>query len=818
MIFKGTEQLITKISKGEIRDLLTDSRNILTPGATLFFAIRTKGGNDGHLFIEELYKKGVRDFVGEYEPEGFPSDANLYLVEDVVETLQAIGSLHKTDAKCRIAITGSYGKTTLKEILFHLMDPDKKVARSPRSYNSQTGVPLSLWEIRPDTDVAIIEVGISKKGEMEKLAPIISPQTVIFTNIGEAHSEGFISEEEKTSEKTLLAKEETVNLIIYPDDDILLKNALTPTLKGKRHISWSYTNPSAELYLQTSNSETPGFKHIVYNFYDKTGCIEVAVDKNWELDNIASALAFLLNEGLTEDTIRQKFSKLYKITTRLNVTEGLNGCSVIHDTCTSDLSSLKPALDFMMRRKMPLQSPVLVLSDIEHPGPIEETTYGEIASIVKRSGIKHFIGVGSNLNKYASLFPEGSMFFKDPKHLLSTLSASDFIDEIILLKGSPKYDLTELRKNLEARNHETVLEVNLDALISNYNYFRSKIPRSTGIIAMIKASGYGAGSYELAKTLQDSGAAMVAVATSDEGVELRRSGITMPILVLNPRSANLRSLFVNNLEPAVYSMQMLEQIITEARKVGTKDYPVHIKLDTGMHRMGFMEKEIPNLATLLTDTDLLKVKTVFSHLATADCIDMDDFTSLQLSRFSHNTSLLASLLGYMPKRHILNSAGILRFPEHHYDFVRLGIGLYGANTLPPEIEKPLATVMTLRSVIICIREIEQPETVGYSRKGKVTGTRQIATLPIGYADGISRKLGNGNMQVLINGKKAPTIGNICMDATMVDVTGIDCKAGDQVEIFGNNISVQTIAETLETIPYEIFTSISPRVKRIYFRE
>ncbi|MDE6028037.1 MAG: alanine racemase, partial [Muribaculaceae bacterium] len=537
-----------------------------------------------------------------------------------------------------------------------------------------------------------------------------------------------------------------------------------------------------------------------------------------DIENAANALSFMLVAGIDAETIAERFHNLHKIGTRLNVSEGVNGCSIILDQYTSDFSSLRPALDFIRRRRTPDQSLTLILSDLHHEDLDSGELYKEIARLIEKAGVRRFIGVGPVLKSHESLFPANSLFYENPSQLISDLSTSDFNDEIILIKGSPEYPLDGAAEMLETRKHETVLEVNLDSIISNYNYFRSSLPQGVGIVCMVKASGYGAGSYEIAKTLQDCGAAYLAVAVLDEGIELRRKGITMPIMVMNPKVVNYKSMFANRLEPEIYSFEMLEDVITEARKNGINEYSVHIKLDTGMHRMGFIEEELPRLMEILNSHAEVVPRSVFSHLATADCPDMNDYTELQLSRFARYTDYM---LAHYPKRilrHVLNSAGILRYPQYHYDMARLGIGLYGANTLPPEMEKPLAVVSTLRTVIIAMRDYEPGETIGYGRHGVISRKSRIATIPIGYADGMNRHFGRGNVSVLVKGRWAPTIGNICMDACMIDVTGIDCRVGDSVEIFGRNAPLQRLADTLETIPYEVLTSVSPRVKRVYYRE
>ncbi|MDE6811012.1 MAG: alanine racemase, partial [Muribaculaceae bacterium] len=448
----------------------------------------------------------------------------------------------------------------------------------------------------------------------------------------------------------------------------------------------------------------------------------------------------------------------------------------------------------------------------------EEEDYRRIAALIDRRGVDTFVGVGPRLQKYAHLFRPSDRFFPDTDSLLRELRANPVSDAVILLKGAPEFDFERVKELLEERTHETTLEVNLDSIIKNYNYFKSHLPASTGMIAMVKASGYGAGSYEIAKTLQDAGAAYLAVAVLDEGIALRHRGITMPIMVMNPRVADYREMFSHQLQPEIYSLKMLRDVIGHAARYEVRDYPIHLKLDTGMHRMGFIESELPEVIDILASQNNVRIYTVFSHLATADCPDLDDYTEMQLATFERASGYLLDNCGYTFRRHVLNSAGILRYPQYHYDFVRLGIGLYGVNTLPPEMEKPLAVVSSLKTVIINLRDWKAGQSVGYARRGMLTRDSRIATIPIGYADGMSRAFGNGRINVLVNGKEAPTIGNICMDACMIDVTGIDCNIGDSVEIFGENTPISRLSEALDTIPYEILTSVSPRVKRVYFRE
>lgn len=810
-------------NEAEIATLLTDSRSLDNkPETTLFFAIPT-AGNDGHRYVAGLYEKGVRNFVVNRQlPEmKEASDANFLVVPDTIAALQKIAARRDDFGGRILAITGSRGKTTLKEWIFQLMEPLSDISRSPRSYNSQIGVPLSMWELKPTTALGVIEAGISRSGEMASLARCISPDTVIITNVGDAHSEGFDSMESKAREKARLAAAPTVKNIIYNAGSRLIADAVKEVAPGAKPFTWALAGTEAasdaDILLEFI-SKGRGEKTVRYNYQGEmsefTAPLETAADE----ENAAHALAFMLLSGIGRDVIASRFRHLHKIGTRLNVSEGVNHCSVIHDSYTSDFSSLRPALDFLNRRLMPFQTSTLILSDIHHETDSADKLYADVAALVRHARIGRFIGVGSALRHYSSLFPEGSEFYPDTETLLSSLSPSDFTNEAILLKGSPEFRFNDIAEMLETRKHETVLEVNLDSVIAHYNYFRRQLPVGTGIVCMVKASGYGAGSYEIAKTLQDCGAAYLAVAVLDEGIDLRRQGITMPVMVMNPKVVNYKSMFAYRLEPEIYSFEMLRDVIREARKNGIRNYPVHIKLDTGMHRMGFVGEELPELMDILENTGAVTAKSVFSHLATADCPDMDDYTELQLSRFREYTDYMLSRSSHPILRHVLNSAGILRYPEHHYDMARLGIGLYGANTLPPEMEQPLAVVSTLRTVIVAIREWEAGETVGYGRRGILKRRSRIATIPIGYADGMNRHFGRGNVSVIVNGKEAPTVGNICMDACMIDVTGIDCEVGDSVEIFGPNAPLQRLADCLDTIPYEVLTSVSPRVKRIYYRE
>lgn len=801
-----------------IDTLLTDSRELEDPAGTLFFAIATRG-NDGHRYVGDLYRRGVRNFVVTRIPEGMENvrDANFLVVPDVVCALQRMARRSKDFGGYLLAITGSRGKTTLKEWIYQLMEPLGNISRSPRSYNSQTGVPLSMWGLDGNARRGIIEAGVSRKGEMAALAETIRPDAVIITNIGEAHSDGFADDEEKAAQKALLASMPETKTVICCRDYKLITDALAKVAPEARVMTWSYADPRADVFLGKEEI-SDGEAVLTYSYREERHSLTAPLSSDSDFENAANALTFMLERGIAPEVIAERFRELHRLGTRLNVSDGVNGCALIHDQYTSDFSSLRPALHFARRRQTPGNGLTLILSDLHHETTDADTLYARIAELVRHAGVSRFIGVGPQLCAHRASFTGDARFYENVEAMLSDLSASDFNNETILLKGSPEARFDEVEEMLEARRHETVLEVNLDALVSNFNRYRRMMPKGTGIVCMVKASGYGAGSYEIAKTLQDAGAAYLAVAVLDEGVELRDKGITMPIMVMNPRVANYKAMFANRLEPEIYSKAMLEDVIREARKNGVRNYPIHIKLDTGMHRTGFWGEELPELMAVINASEQVSVRSVFSHLCTADCLDQDEYTELQLRRFHDWSQYIVDHSDHKVLRHVLNTAGMRRYPEHHYDMARLGIGLYGVSPVDIPGDKPLAVVSTLRSVIIAVRELKSGETVGYGRRGVLERDSRIATVSIGYADGMNRHFGRGAVKVVVNGHEAPTIGNICMDACMIDVTGIDCKPGDAVEIFGRHAPVERLAEVLDTIPYEILTSVSPRVKRIYYRE
>lgn len=807
----------SELTEATINTLLIDSRSLTYPDKSLFFAIRTKN-NDGHHYIPSLYKRGVRNFVvnsDSFIPEEF-DDANFLIVNNTTYALQNIAAYHRHRFTLPvIGITGSRGKTTLKEWLNQLLQEDFNIVRSPRSYNSQIGVPLSLWEIDKNSDLAIIEAGISRPDEMAPLQSIIKPTIGIITNLKDEHSEGFSSMQQKCEEKAILLRE--CECVIYNADDEIINDTIRHSCSVAQEIAWSRKDADRPLFISKIKKEE-NHTIISYNYLNSQYDIKVNFTSDSDIENAINGLAVMLYLHKAPETIATRMAHLTIVGTRLNVIEGVNNCLIIADAYTSDYNSLAPAIDFMSRRSTSKRSMTVILSDVLHESYTDNALYRKISELLETKEINRFIGIGEEMEYHRQYFDINSQFFASTKDFLDKMSPSDFENELILIKGMPDFHFDEISDMLEAKQHETVLEVNLDAIAHNFNFFRSLVKPNTRIVCMVKASGYGAGSYELAKTLQDRGATYLAVAVLDEGVDLRKAGITMPIMVLNPKVVNYKAMFSYKLEPEIFSIDMCREIIREAEKFSITNYPVHIKLDTGMHRLGFLKEQLPELVELLKSQNAITPSSVFSHLAAADDPSMDDYTTEQFNYFDECCNILQAGFSHHILRHISNTVGIIRFPEKQFEMVRLGIGLYGIPTIDDGSENELRMVSALHSVIISIKAWRAGTTVGYGRKGLLMRDSLIATIPIGYADGLDRHLGNGACKMYVNGIYCPTVGNICMDACMIDVTDATCKVGNMVEIFGEHIPVTALSDQLDTIPYEILTSISSRVKRVYYRE
>ncbi|MDH6356667.1 bifunctional UDP-N-acetylmuramoyl-tripeptide:D-alanyl-D-alanine ligase/alanine racemase [Parabacteroides sp. PF5-9] len=805
----------TGIHDAAIHVLLTDSRRLSSPGQSLFFALKTKG-NDGHRYIEELYKLRVRHFVVSEIPENHHEmgEANFLLVKDPLKALQKLAIYHRKRFDIPIiGITGSNGKTVVKEFLYQLLRNEFNIVRSPRSYNSQLGVPLSVWQMNEKHTLGIFEAGISQPDEMDKLEPIIAPTIGILTNIGETHQENFLSMTQKCLEKLTLFND--CDAIIYDGDNLFLNNCLDAACLSHKAIGWSKVDSDAPLFIDSIEKRQD---HTLIK------CTLLGLDQQFKIpftddasiENVIHCLAVMLYLKPTSVNDLSKFATLEPVEMRLDIKEGINGCVLINDTYNSDINSLDIALDFQLSRRVDKhQKCTLILSDILQSGTLPKSLYKRVADMVARKKINHLIGIGRDLSAFSSLFEGETDFYPTTDEFIRSFSIRKFQNELILIKGSRHFHFERISELLEKKVHETILEVNLDALVHNYNYYRSLIKPETKIICMVKAFGYGAGSYELAKTLQEHRTDYLAVAVTDEGAELRNEGISIPIIVMNPEYSSFNVLFDNQLEPEVYSLRLLDAVIREAERRGLTSYPIHLKIDTGMHRLGFQQAELPEVIHKLKAQNGIFVRSVFSHLAGSDSEKLDEFTLHQVSRFQEIATQIEAALEYPVLRHILNTAGIKRFPEAQMDMVRLGIGMYGVGESG---QKDLRNVSTLKTTILQIKQIPAGDSVGYGRSAFVERDSRIAVLPIGYADGLDRHLSRRGGEVLVNGRRCPFIGNICMDLCMVDVTDVQAEEGDAVILFGDNLPVEELATKLDTIPYEILTSISPRVKRIYFRE
>lgn len=808
-----------KAPENRISRLLTDSRSLSIPEDTIFFAIRTKHG-DGHKFIDKLYGRGVRNFVvnSTEELKEF-ANANFIIVKDSIAALQTLATHHRATFDTPIVgITGSNGKTIVKEWLHHLVAGKYNVTRSPRSYNSQIGVPLSVCRLRKENTLGIFEAGISQAGEMVKLQRMIRPTIGIMTNIGDAHQENFGTIEEKCREKMLLFKE--CDAVIYNADCPIIAKVAESMLNPKQIIAWSKKDSSCPLYIASTEKESNATT-IKYNYRGKKESYRLPFLDDASIEDSITALAAALWLEIPTDSIAERMAQLEPIAMRLEVKEGKRGCMIINDSYNSDTASLDIALDFMERRSstMPELKRTLILADIKQSGESVTTLCRTILQCLVKRRIEKFIGVGNGILSQTALFEASGIechFFKSTEELLASSVIQEIENEYILIKGARSFHFEDVTEALEKKVHQTILEVNLSSLRENLNRYRNALTPGTKTTCMVKADAYGAGALEVGRTLQECGTDYLAVAVADEGAELRKKGITTGIIVMNPEPNSYRTLFDNKLEPEVYSFKMLRSLIKAAGKEGLTDYPIHIKIDTGMHRLGFLPDEVPEVRKLLKEQCALTPRSVFSHFVGSDSPLFDDFSKVQAERFNKAADALQKGFNHNILRHICNSAGAERFIDKQYDMVRLGIGLYGIS--PIKEDATLHPVSTLKTIILQIHDVPAGETVGYSRRGVLTRHSRIAALPIGYADGLNRRLGNGKGFCIVNGKKAPYVGNICMDVCMIDVTDIECKEGDSVEIFGPSLPVTTVAEWLETIPYEVLTSVSQRIKRIYYSD
>ncbi len=793
-----------------IDTLLTDSRRISNPATALFFALN--GRRDGHTYLHEVYAAGVRNFVVQHLPDEIPADATFLIVPDVLAALQALAIYHRNHFQLPvIGITGSNGKTIVKEWLHQLLSADYLVIRSPKSYNSQIGVPLSVWQIGGGDTLGIFEAGISTVQEMARLEPIIRPSIGVLTHIGTAHDEGFISAAQKLKEKLQLFTH--CQLIVYQSEALAGQTGLLP---AARHFTWSRQAAGAKVFI-TKQWQGQGETHLEAMYNEAMISCVIPYQDEASVENAITCWAVLLAMGYMPAAIAKRLPYLQPVRMRLELKNGRNNCSVIDDSYNSDLQSLEIALNFLTQQN---QHPVktLILSDILQSGLPNEVLYQQVAAMLRQKGIQRFMGVGVQLSAHQSHFQvPDQYFYATTEALTDDLPRLNFQNESILIKGARIFQFQRISRALVQKAHGTVLEINLNAIIHNLNYYRSRLQPGVKLMAMVKAFSYGSGTFEVANVLQYQKADYLAVAYIDEGVALRQAGISLPIMVLNPEPAAFAQLLVCQLEPEIYSFTLLKEFLSHLSPA-QEPYPIHIKVDTGMHRLGFILSELDELCQLLQQHPAVKVQSVFSHLVASDAAVHDNFTRQQFAWFKQACEKLQNTLGYPFIRHILNTSGISRWPEAQLDMVRLGIGLYGIDAAVPAASGNLQPVATLKTSISQLKTIKPGETVGYNRKGILPKGGRIATVRIGYADGYLRTFGNGVGHLLVNGKVAPTVGNIAMDMCMIDVSHIEVQEGDEAIIFNEQQTVADLAQQIGTIPYEILTNISQRVKRVYFYE
>ncbi len=794
--------------------LLIDSRRLVFPSATLFFALQSARRNGGD-FIEELYKAGVRNFVVTKAIDyAFYSEGNFLLVEDPLRALQKLAAYHRKQFQIPvIGITGSNGKTIVKEWLYQLLHADYNIVRSPKSYNSQIGVSLSVWQMNETHTLGIFEAGISQPNEMNFLENVIQPTIGVLTNVGAAHSAGFKSKEQKIREKWKLFKNAYV--IISNNQDPVITSVIE--IKDKERLFvWGEDNAD----LQIINIKKQENKTIITASYNNRAVsVSIPFTDNASVENAVTCWSVLLFLKIDSKLVEQRMMQLQAVEMRLQLKKAINNCSLINDSYSNDLSSLRIALDFL-HQQSGIQLTTVILSDLGEVASSDEQYKKVLQALIQRK-VNKFIGIGPRLYAMQESFRDAllqSFFYPSVEDFTKGFTNTRFRDEVILLKGARSFEFEQINLLFEQKVHQTVLEVNLTAMAHNLKEYQHYLQPDTKVMAMVKAFSYGSGSAEVASVLQFHKVDYLAAAYADEGVELRKSGIQMAIMIMNPETITFQSLINYNLEPEMYSFQILKEFAAYLENEGLQQFPVHIKIDTGMHRLGFEADDFEKLAIFLKEHSRLVVKSVFSHLVASENSVHDTFTAAQVQQFTGACNTIKNAIGYPFIRHISNSAAIFRHPGFQFDMVRLGIGLYGVDSIA-ESKLSLRPVATLRSTIAQIRKVKKGETVGYSRKGIMKKDSFIATIRIGYADGFNRKLGNGVGHVFIKGKLAPVVGNVCMDMTMIDVTGIEEIAeGDVVEIFGTHLPVAEVAKWCETIPYEIMTSVNQRVKREYYEE
>lgn len=800
-----------------IEHLLLDSRKILFPHNSLFFALSSSRRN-GHQFVQEVYERGVRNFVVEQsfkkEIAGY-HDANFLVVQNSLEALQQLAAYHRKQFNYPvIGITGSNGKTIVKEWLYQLLQNEYHIVRSPRSYNSQIGVPLSMWQMSKQYNLGIFEAGISTRNEMRQLQNIIQPTIGILTNIGNAHDDGFLNSEEKIKEKLQLFV--NCEWLILPDD-ITIQQAVSQITKA-RTISWGKANTADLQIVKCAAIENNTTIHAVYK--EKGISITIPFTDAASIDNACVCWLLMLEFGFDNTIVQRQMLQLHTVEMRMQLLNISNNCVLVNDSYSNDVSSFHIALDYLLANAGN-KSKTIILSDFSGIGKSDAKAYGQLADTLHHKQITKLIGIGEIIGSFAALFgAKGiqSVFFESTQAFLNNFTTNHFRDEYILLKGGRAFNFERIAKWLQHKTHQTIMEINLTALVHNLKEYQKHLLPSTKTMAMVKAFSYGSGSVEVARVLQFHKVDYLAVAYTDEGIDLRRAGISLPIMILNVEEENFDALIEYNLEPEVFSFSIFHQLHQYLLQQGINDFPVHIKFNTGMNRLGFEVGDAATLGTLLYSNKTMLVKSVLSHLAASEAPEHDAFTKQQQAGFEEACKKLEENIGYTFIKHIANSAAIFRHPSAQYDMVRLGIGLYGVDSAA-EDKVQLQTVASLKTTIAQIRTLKAGETVGYNRRGVMLKDSKIATVRIGYADGLSRALGNGKGFMYLHGKLAPVVGSVCMDMTMIDITNIpEAAENDDVEIFGKYLPVQQLAGWYNTIAYETLSCVSQRVRRVYVEE
>ncbi len=796
--------VIANHSNADVKSLIIDSRKPFISRDALFFAIAGEH-HDSHDFLEEQFAKGVRNFVVQ-KPIQLGAEANIILVENTIVALQQIAAKHRANFDLPvIAITGSNGKTIAKEWLFTCLSPYYNIVRSPKSFNSQVGVPLSVWGIAKAHNMAIFEAGISQPHEMQNLEKVIKPTLGIFTNLGAAHDQGFESRQQKLSEKASLF--EHVNIVIFNGDDDLIFSQF-----ANKAFCWGY-NDRCDIKIVNSENIKSGVA-IQLMYENELHTLRLPFGDSASVENTMHCIATMMYLGIANDDIQERILKLLPVNMRLELKKAIGNSYIIDDTYNNDLGGLQRAIEFLSAQKQKSRK-VVILSDILQSGLPDEILYRQVFEQLEAANVALVIGIGNDISGYQSLCQLPANFYSSADDLLKNIQHLDLNESVILIKGARVFGLERIVKSLEEKIHGTVLKINLDALTSNLNFYRSRLDSKTKIMAMVKAFSYGSGSFEIANLMQFHRVDYLGVAYADEGVRLRENGIHLPIMVMNPSPDSFESIYKNDLEPELYNLGLLDKYL---QFLNGREGAIHLKIETGMKRLGFDEDEIDDLTMVLKSNANLHVKTIFSHLAGADEAMHQEFSNQQAEKFQRLSNRLVSVLKERPILHLVNSPGILRYPQFHFDMVRLGIGLYGVEANNSPDQQMLQPISELTTIVSQLRKVKKGETVGYGRKGVADKDITVATIAIGYADGFSRSFSQGKGYVWVNGKRANVIGNVCMDMTMIDVTGLNVEVGDQVEIFGNNISIKELAQAIDTIPYEILTNISQRVKRVYFTE